>query len=107
MVPLITRSDCCWETFHGERATFVGNAIECVTVVLVGAVRVAVDDAGLSVRGPAGVSDAEVCEELLLQVQRVFLWRRKGTHPFMRTSASAQVVSQKKNFTYQRNSTQI
>lgn len=49
-----------------------------VTVVLVGAVRVAVDDAGLSVRGPASVSDAEVCEELLLQVQRVSLWRRKG-----------------------------
>lgn len=40
-----------------------------VTVVLVGAVRVAVDDAGLSVRGPASVSDAEVREKLLLQVQ--------------------------------------
>lgn len=37
----------------------------------------AVDDAGLSVRGPAGVSDAEVREQLLVQVQRVFLWRRK------------------------------
>lgn len=49
-----------------------------VTVVLVGAVRVAVDDAGLSVRGPASVSDAEVREKLLLQVQWIFLWRRKG-----------------------------
>lgn len=49
-----------------------------VTVVLVGAVRVAVDDAGLSVRGPAGVSDAEVREELLLQVQEIFLCRCRG-----------------------------
>lgn len=48
-----------------------------VTVVLVGAVRVAVGDAGLSVRGPSSVSDAEVREELLVQVQRVFLWRHK------------------------------
>lgn len=38
----------------------------------------AVDDAGLSVRGPASVSDAEVREELLLQVQRIFLWRHNG-----------------------------
>lgn len=49
-----------------------------VTIVLVGAVRVAVDDAGLSVCGPASVSDAKVREELLLQVQRIFLWRRNG-----------------------------
>lgn len=47
------------------------------TVVLVGAVRVAVGDAGLSVRGPSSVSDAEVREELLVQVQRVFLWGHK------------------------------
>lgn len=47
-----------------------------VTVVFVGAVRVAVDDAGLPVRGPASVSDAEVREELLVQVQQVFLWRQ-------------------------------
>lgn len=37
----------------------------------------AVDDAGLPVRGPASVSDAEVREQLLVQVQRVLLWRRK------------------------------
>lgn len=53
------------------------RASEGVTVVLVGAVRVAVGDAGLSVRGPTSVSDAEVREELLVQVQRVFLWRHK------------------------------
>lgn len=53
--------------------------IELVTIVLVGAVRVAVDDAGLSVRGPASVSDAEVGEQLLLQVQRIFLWRHRGS----------------------------
>lgn len=49
----------------------------CVTIILVRAVRVAVDDAGLSVRGPASVSNAKVREELLLQVQRVFLWKHK------------------------------
>ena len=78
------RKSC--EISHSERAACVWNLKKCraeralvrVTVVLVGAVRVAVDDAGLSVRGPASVSDAEVCEELLLQVQRVSLWRRKG-----------------------------
>lgn len=37
----------------------------------------AIGDAGLSVRGPASVSDAEVREELLVQVQGVFLWRHK------------------------------
>lgn len=62
-----------------------------VTVVLVGAVRVAVDDAGLPVRGPASVSDAKVGKELLLQVQRIFLWRCKRQYLFIRMRASAKV----------------
>lgn len=49
----------------------------CVTIIFVRAVRVAVDDAGFSVRGPASVSNAKVLVELLLQVQRVFLWTHK------------------------------
>lgn len=43
------------------------------TVVFVRAMGVAVDGAGLAVCGPAGVSQAEVCVELLFQVQRIFL----------------------------------
>lgn len=44
-----------------------------VTIILVRAVRVAVDGARLSVCGPASVSDAKVRAQLLVQVQRVFL----------------------------------
>lgn len=43
------------------------------TVVFVRAMGVAVDGAGLAVCGPAGVSQAEVCVELLFQVQWIFL----------------------------------
>lgn len=43
------------------------------TIVFVRAMGVAVDGAGLAVCGPAGVSQAEVCVELLFQVQRIFL----------------------------------
>lgn len=44
-----------------------------ITVIFVRAMRVAVDSARLAVCGPASVSDAKVCEQLLVQVQRVFL----------------------------------
>lgn len=51
-----------------------------VTVILVGAVRVAVDGTRLSVCRPASVSDAKVCAQLLVQVQRVFLWTHETNH---------------------------
>lgn len=44
-----------------------------ITIILVRAMRVAVKSAWLSVCGPASVSDAKVCAQLLIQVQRVFL----------------------------------
>lgn len=44
-----------------------------ITVIFVRAMRVAVDSARLAVCGPASVSKAKVCEQLLVQVQRVFL----------------------------------
>lgn len=45
--------------------------------------RVAVESARLSVCGPASVSEAKVCAQLLVQVQRVFLWTSKTQHrPF-------------------------
>lgn len=43
------------------------------TVVFVRAMGVAIEGAGLAVCGPAGVSQAEVCVELLFQVQGIFL----------------------------------
>lgn len=45
----------------------------CVTVVLVRAMRVAVDSAGFSVRRPARVSDAKVCVHDHFQIHRVIL----------------------------------
>lgn len=52
-----------------------------ITVVLVGAVGVTVEGAGLPVCGPACVSQAEVCVQLLIQVQQVFLWMSKTQTP--------------------------
>lgn len=47
---------------------------ECVlTVVLVGAVWMAVDSVGLSMCRPAGVSNAKVCVQLNVQVNGVVL----------------------------------
>lgn len=40
-----------------------------ITVILVRAMRVAVESARLSVCGPASVSDAKVCAQFLIQVQ--------------------------------------
>lgn len=65
-----------------------------ITIILVRAMRVAVDSAGLSVCGPASVSNAKVCEQLLVQVQGVFLWTskhndrtlEKGYQPYTYTS---------------------
>ena len=51
-----------------------GGWVMCVylTIVFVGAVRVAVECARLSVCGPACVRDAKVHVQLLLQIHRVF-----------------------------------
>lgn len=54
-----------------DKLSSVGSLVR-VTIVLVGALRVAVDGARLSVCGPASVSDAKVCVQLLIQVHRVF-----------------------------------
>lgn len=53
------------------------HAWEHITIVLVRAMRVAVESAGLSVCGPASVSNSKVCEQLLVQVQWVFFWTSK------------------------------
>lgn len=44
-----------------------------ITIILVRAMRVAVDSAWLSMCGPASVSKAKVCAQLRVQVQCVFL----------------------------------
>lgn len=48
-----------------------------ITIILVRAMRVAVESARLSVCGPASVSKAKVCEQLLVQVQQVFFCRSR------------------------------
>lgn len=56
------------------------------TIVFVRAMGVAVDGAGLAVCGPAGVSQAEVCVELLFQVQRILLCVRNIFFSFYQNS---------------------
>lgn len=64
------------------------------TVVLVRALRVAVEGAGFSVRGPARVSQAKVCGQLLLKVQGVVFWSGKHS-PFTKKTSTYSDLFQK------------